>query len=81
MFKDLLLLRTQPSPFLGAGERHRARTSTKQPGEHIDRVGQVPAAISVNIAVLFGRRLASSGEGRKLVGDNAKQRGVQNERG
>ena len=80
MLEDFLLLRTQSSTLLGAGERNRSRATTKQPGEHVDGIGQISASVSVDISIFVRRRSAAASEGGQLIGDHTKKCRVQDER-
>ena len=77
--QDLSLFRTQPAAVLGAGQGHRPGPASKKPAEHVDSIGNVPASVTVNISIIisFG---SATGQGGKLVGDDAKQRCIEYQR-
>ena len=79
MIEDLGLLRAQPAAILGAGQGNRPGAASKKPGEHVDRIGEIPASVTVNIPIITSLG-STPGEGGKLVGDDAEQRCIEDQR-
>ena len=63
------------------GQRHGLRPAIEEVDEQVDGVAHVEDLVTVDVAVLPGGEGAIvSGQGDKLLGDNAQERCIENQR-